>query len=150
MPSKQGTFTVRRPAYVGCECELDNAAWVKLFKNPTATTATGLPGIYRYVGKVTTRPGQKPKFELYANKGLAMTAVEALKVIDNTTAQDTVAFVNWDEQGMPPEPEDVPGKTSLIYVAAAVMGEAVFTPFTRNDAAQCINLSSGYYHNLPQ
>lgn len=163
MPSQEGTYTVRRAGYVGCKCELTLAQWTQLFDNPT--TGTGLEGIYRYAGyQVPNAGGQKPTFKLFeadvggaarlqqrvaqdAIHNISRLPADAIPNVATNPGNVTVAFVNWDEQGMPPKPR--PGKTSLIYVAAAIEGECEFVPFTGNRERQCVNLTSGYFENLP-
>lgn len=146
--AQDGSFTIKRPSYVACDCTLNSATWKHIFgKNP-------LKGIYRFAGIQTctidkNAPHTRPKFEPFAtntaaNQGIAKIGTFAPLDFDNNVR---VAFVNWSEQPAPPKPEGT--DEVVVHVAAAIMGEVVFTPFTNNRIDQRVNLCSGFTQALP-
>lgn len=150
MTDRDGTFTVKRAAYMACDCKLTATQWDLLFDDRAATKLTN---IYRFAGiqvcNTDVMASERPTFEPFGDNGTAKTKIKTIAKIaaaDDPNNQ-RVAFVNWAEQPIPRKPAS--NGTVLVTVAAAVMGEVVFTPFAGERLDQRVNLCSGFHAHLP-
>lgn len=147
--SRDGTFTIKRASYMACDCELDATQWEKLFDD---NATTKLNGIYRFAGtqecNTDVMSSQRPIFKPFVDDNTAKLAIEKIAKIaaNDDPNNQRVAFVNWAEQPIPRKPAGSDKIT--VTVAAATMGEVVFTPFTGERLDQRVNLCSGFHAHL--
>ena len=150
MADRDGTFTIKRASYMACDCVLNATQWDKLFDDDAAGK---LKGIYRFAGtqvcNTDVMASERPTFQPFDDDGTAKAKIETIAKIAaaNDPNNQRVAFVNWAEQPIPRKPAANGHVT--VTVAAAVMGEVVFTPFAGERLDQRVNLCSGFYAHLP-